>query len=190
MTYHSPRRPRWYAGKRLTAEDFTREQRYHRRRLNAIAQHFVGKGIVRGLRIDATDDNTVKIAAGLAVDSDGELLFWPETTQREVPLNGGPFAVRIRRRDPGPQSIEATGDVAGTPEGSTVEVGRYEREDPFEEIAEVDVIKEASPDDLSPLPMAVSKDVPGDARLLVPLHRRDSQVRGGACLSERLAMPM
>jgi hypothetical protein len=86
-------RPRYFAGKLITAEDFELEQRYHiekRRLLNRMLQ---GAGIVSGLSVVAGKQGTVTVAPGFALDPHGREILVSEPQQLAIPECGEPVSI-------------------------------------------------------------------------------------------------
>ena len=86
-------RPRYFAGKLVTAEDFELEQRYHiekRRLLNRMLQ---GPGIVTGLGVVESEQGTVTVAPGFALDPHGREILVSESQQLAVPDLGEPVSI-------------------------------------------------------------------------------------------------
>lgn len=92
-------RNRFYHGKLMTARDMLTEQTYHTDRLDTFAGYVAGEGIVDGLDVtvvqEETDDLTVTVTGGVAIDCCGRLLVVEDTTERTVPAtdildDGGP----------------------------------------------------------------------------------------------------
>ena len=86
-------RPRYFAGKLVTAEDFELEQRYHiekRRLLNRMLQ---GAGIVSGLGVVEAGQGTVIVAPGFALDPDGREILVSEPQELAIPDCGEPVSI-------------------------------------------------------------------------------------------------
>jgi hypothetical protein len=86
-------RPRYFAGKLITAEDFELEQRYHiekRRLLNRMLQ---GAGIVSGLGVVEGEQGTVTVAPGFALDPHGREILVSEPQQLAIPDCGEPVSI-------------------------------------------------------------------------------------------------
>jgi hypothetical protein len=80
----APRRPRYFSGRLLTAEDFEAEQSYHleaRRRDN---RHLHGWGVVSGLGVTAGGGGVV-VEPGLAIDGLGRAIVIPEPREMTDP---------------------------------------------------------------------------------------------------------
>jgi len=86
-------RPRYFAGKLLTAEDFELEQRYHiekRWLLNRVLQ---GPGVVSGLEVTAGTPENVSVAPGVALDPLGREIVVCEPQQLAIPDHVEPLSV-------------------------------------------------------------------------------------------------
>lgn len=82
-------RNRYFYGKLLTVRDFEIEQRYNctkRELLNRVLQ---GVGVVCGFGITASDDTTLMIESGLALDYQGREIVLPETVFRKLQMLEG-----------------------------------------------------------------------------------------------------
>lgn len=77
-------RNRYYPGKLLHAADFTREQEYGNGKLNFLNKKLYGTGIIEGLGIFKSDEKTLLITAGSALDGGGRILT--VTQDRKVPF--------------------------------------------------------------------------------------------------------
>lgn len=77
-------RNRYYPGKLLHAADFTREQEYGNGKLNFLNKKLYGTGIIEGLDIFKSDEKTLHISAGSALDGVGRILMAAE--DRKVPV--------------------------------------------------------------------------------------------------------
>src|SRR4051794_5196529 len=64
-------RPRYFAGKLLTADDFELEQRYQIEKRWLLNRMFHGAGVVRGLEVAADESGILTVAPGFAVDGRG-----------------------------------------------------------------------------------------------------------------------
>ena len=66
------KRPRYFSGRLLTADDFREEQDYHLTKHRQHLQMLHGSGIVQGLHVESgTDGETITVQPGLAIDSHG-----------------------------------------------------------------------------------------------------------------------
>lgn len=82
-------RNRYFYGKLLTVRDFEIEQRYNctkREFLNRVLQ---GAGVVCGFGVTASDDTTLMIESGLALDYQGREIVLPETIFRKLQMLEG-----------------------------------------------------------------------------------------------------
>jgi hypothetical protein len=74
------KRPRFFSGQLLTANDFVEEQDYHLTKHRRHLQMLHGSGIVHGLSVETADDGqTITVQPGLAIDGHG----------REVQIDAG-----------------------------------------------------------------------------------------------------
>lgn len=118
-------RPRFYAGKFLTAEDFDQEQSYHRTKHRRHNRLLHGLGIVRGLGVRLEprpdgDDETVVVSPGVAISPEGDELVLCEPVTRDVRQDGSACYVTLalaeRPADPTPEGdhsrIEESAEVA------------------------------------------------------------------------------
>jgi len=88
-TFFPMERNRYFYGKLLTVRDLEIEQRYHcskRELLNRVLQ---GAGVVCGFGVTASDDTTLMIESGLALDYQGREIVLPETIFRKLPMLEG-----------------------------------------------------------------------------------------------------
>ena len=80
------KRPRYFDGRMLTADDLTEEQTYHRDKHRRHLQSLHGSGIVSGLNVAVgTDGGTLTIEPGLAIDPFGRELCVAKTVALAVP---------------------------------------------------------------------------------------------------------
>lgn len=90
-------RNRYFYGKLLTVRDFEIEQRYNcskRELLNRVIQ---GAGVVCGFAVSASDDTTLMIESGLALDYQGREIVLPETIFRKLQMLEGQEALPGRQ---------------------------------------------------------------------------------------------
>lgn len=90
-------RNRYFYGKLLTVRDFEIEQRYNctkRELLNRVMQ---GAGVVCGFGVTASDDTTLMIENGLALDYQGREIVLPETIFRKLQMLEGNELLRGRQ---------------------------------------------------------------------------------------------
>ena len=86
-------RPRYFAGKIVTADDFALEQRYQIEKRRLLNRMFHGSGVVHGLEVTAGDKGTVNVASGFALDPCGREIIVCEP--RELAIQEGAEAVFI-----------------------------------------------------------------------------------------------
>ena len=77
-------RPRYFAGKVLTAEDLELEQRYHSEKQWLLNRELRGPGIVSGLEV-SRGDGFVTVEPGFALDSNGREILVAEPRQLAIP---------------------------------------------------------------------------------------------------------
>ena len=77
-------RPRYVAGKLLTAEDLELEQRYHIEKRWLLNRELRGPGIVSGLEV-SPGDGFVTVEPGFALDSNGREILVAEPRQLAIP---------------------------------------------------------------------------------------------------------
>src|SRR5512134_1475545 len=85
----APVRPRYFAGRLLTASDLALEQSYHiaaRRRLTLLA---MGTGVANGLRASLQPGGRVLISPGLAIDRFGREIVVPEAVELRLDTEHG-----------------------------------------------------------------------------------------------------
>jgi hypothetical protein len=85
-------RPRYFAGKLLTAEDLELEQRYHIEKRRLLNRAIQGAGIVSGLDV-SLGDGSVTVAPGLALDAMGREILIEEPAQLAIPNCAEPIYV-------------------------------------------------------------------------------------------------
>lgn len=71
-------RNRFFYGKLLTAEDFIAEQNYFNTKLRLLNSLLFGSGVIAGLNIIKTDERSVAIDSGIALDYAGREIIVPE----------------------------------------------------------------------------------------------------------------
>lgn len=86
-------RPRYFAGKLVTAEDFELDQRYHIEKRCLLNRMLQGAGIVSGLEVVTGKQGTVTVAPGLALDPHGREILVSETQQLAIPEWSEPISV-------------------------------------------------------------------------------------------------
>jgi len=88
-------RPRYVAGKLLTADDLELEQRYHIEKRWLLNRIFHGPGVVHGLEVSADTDGIVSVAPGFALDGRGREIEVCETTELPVPGSSDPVSICV-----------------------------------------------------------------------------------------------
>ena len=78
-------RPRYFAGKLLTAEDFELEQRYHIEKRWLLNRMLHGVGVVSGLAVVPSGQGKVTVEPGFALDPSGREILVSEPQQLAVP---------------------------------------------------------------------------------------------------------
>ncbi len=86
-------RPRYFAGKLVTAEDFELEQRYHIEKRRLLNRMLRGAGIVTGLGVVESERGTVTVAPGFALDPHGREILVSESQQLAIPDLGEPVSI-------------------------------------------------------------------------------------------------
>lgn len=71
-------RNRFFYGKLLTAEDFIAEQNYFNTKLRLLNSLLFGSGVIAGLNVIKTDERSVAIDRGVALDNAGREIIVPE----------------------------------------------------------------------------------------------------------------
>ena len=105
------RRPHFFFGKQLTAEDFALEQDYFREKLKQHNRTLHGFGIVSGLRVSSRRGEIV-IGPGMALDCEGHEIV--VETEQSIPLlkeARATFYVGLRYRE----TMEKTKSAAAKP---------------------------------------------------------------------------
>ena len=67
-------RNRYFYGKLLTVRDFEVEQNYMRKKSQLLSRLSLGAGVVCGLGVSASDDSTLLIESGMALDYQGRMV--------------------------------------------------------------------------------------------------------------------
>jgi hypothetical protein len=86
-------RPRYFAGKLVTAEDFELEQRYHIEKRWLLNRMLQDVGVVSGLTVVAGKQGTVTVAPGFALDPQGREILVCEPQQLAIPDCGEPVSI-------------------------------------------------------------------------------------------------
>ncbi len=71
-------RNRFFYGKLLTAEDFIAEQNYFNTKIRLLNSLLFGSGVIAGLNVIKTDERSVAIDSGIALDYAGREIIVPE----------------------------------------------------------------------------------------------------------------
>ncbi len=82
-------RNRYFYGKLLTVRDFELEQRYIRSKSQLINRLHFGAGVVCGLGVTASDDTTLLIESGMALDYRGRVIVLDEFMLRKLQMLEG-----------------------------------------------------------------------------------------------------
>lgn len=92
-------RPRYFAGKLITAEDFELEQRYHIEKRWLLNRMLEGAGIVSGLGVVPSEQGTVTVEPGLALDPLGREILVTEPQQLAIPDCVEPLSICLLYRE-------------------------------------------------------------------------------------------
>jgi hypothetical protein len=121
------KRPNYFTGQMLSADDFTAEQEYHRGKQRRHNLHCHGSGVVEGLKVSTVKENAgwaVVIEPGVAIDPTGNEFQLCTTMRFRLPKSQTAIRVGIRflerLRDPVPSVSDAT---SLGPQPSRVEEG-------------------------------------------------------------------
>ena len=82
-------RNRYFYGKLLTVRDFEVEQRYHCTKRELLNRLIHGAGVVCGLGVTASDESTLMIESGMALDYQGREIVLPEPLFRKLQMLEG-----------------------------------------------------------------------------------------------------
>ena len=82
-------RNRYFYGKLLTVRDFEIEQRYNRSKTQLFNRLRFGAGVVCGLGVAASDDTTLLIESGMALDYQGRMIVLEEPMLRKLQMIEG-----------------------------------------------------------------------------------------------------
>lgn len=82
-------RNRYFYGKLLTVRDFEIEQRYNRSKSQLLNRLRFGAGVVCGLGVAASDDTTLVIESGMALDYQGRMIVLEEPMLRKLQMLEG-----------------------------------------------------------------------------------------------------
>jgi hypothetical protein len=92
-------RPRYFAGKPLTAEDLELEQRYHIEKRWLLNRMLQGAGIVSGLAVVPSDQGKVTVEPGFALDPYGREILVSEPQQLAIPDCVEPSSICLLYRE-------------------------------------------------------------------------------------------
>ncbi|MBR1659617.1 MAG: hypothetical protein IJ705_04810, partial [Oscillospiraceae bacterium] len=87
-------RNRYFYGKLLTVRDFEMEQRYGRRKSQLMNRLCLGAGVVCGLGVSASDDVTLLIESGMALDYRGRMVVVEEPLLRKLQMLEGQESIQ------------------------------------------------------------------------------------------------
>ena len=82
-------RNRYFYGKLLTVRDFEVEQSYVRKKSQLLSRLSLGAGVVCGLGVSASDDATLLIESGMALDYQGRMVVVEEPLLRKLQMIDG-----------------------------------------------------------------------------------------------------
>ena len=94
--YFPIERNRYFYGKLLTVRDFEREQRYARQKAQLLDRLSLGAGVFCGLGVSISDDSTLLIESGLALDYQGRMIAVEEPVLRKLQMLEGYEALHGR----------------------------------------------------------------------------------------------
>ena len=89
-------RNRYFYGKLLTVRDFEIEQKYAQRSAQLMRRLAFGAGVVCGLGVSASDDSTLLIESGMAIDYLGHMVVIEEPLLRKLQMIEGQETVKGR----------------------------------------------------------------------------------------------
>ena len=87
-------RNRYFYGKLLTVRDFEIEQKYTRTSAQLMHRLAFGAGVVCGLGVSASDDSTLLIESGMAIDYQGRMVVIEEPLLRKLQMIEGQETVK------------------------------------------------------------------------------------------------
>lgn len=109
----------------MSADDFTREQDYHRERARRHNRFLHGCGVVTGLAVKTTN-NAVVVQPGLGIDCAGNEVVLERETRVSLPLRGAKslqVAIRFVEESAGPEIPTANGvEFGGIQETAVIEL--------------------------------------------------------------------
>lgn len=82
-------RNRYFYGKLLSTRDFELEQQYGRKKAQLVNRLTLGAGVVCGLGVSASDESTLLIESGVALDYQGRLVVVEEPILRKLQMIDG-----------------------------------------------------------------------------------------------------
>ena len=114
-------RNRYFYGKLLTVRDFEIEQRYNRSSAQLMHRLAYGAGVVCGLGVSASDDSTLLIESGMAIDYLGRMVTVEEPLLRKLQMIDGQDSVRdkasaylcLEYRETDLEPVNAVGATSG-----------------------------------------------------------------------------
>lgn len=115
-------RNRYFYGKLLTVRDFEVEQRYHCTKRELLNRLLHGAGVMCGLSVTASDESTLMIESGMALDYQGREIFLPEAIFRKLQMLEGQESLTDKKdaylcmtyAEENIEPVNATGAEAGT----------------------------------------------------------------------------
>jgi hypothetical protein len=121
------KRPNYFSGQMLSADDFTAEQEYHRGKQRLHNLHCHGFGVVQGLKVSTVKENagwTVVIEPGFAIDPAGNEIQLCTTMRFRLPASQTAIQVGIRFSERLCDSVPSVSDATSLgPQPSRVEEG-------------------------------------------------------------------
>jgi len=82
-------RNRYFYGKLLSTRDFELEQQYGRKKAQLVNRLTLGAGVICGLGVSASDESTLLIESGVALDYQGRLVVVEEPVLRKLQMLDG-----------------------------------------------------------------------------------------------------
>lgn len=82
-------RNRYFYGKLLSTRDFELEQQYGRKKAQLLSRLSLGAGVVCGLGVSISDDSTLLIESGMALDYQGRMVVVEEPLLRKLQMLEG-----------------------------------------------------------------------------------------------------
>lgn len=119
-------RPRYFAGKLVTAEEFELEQRYHIEKRWLLNRMLQGAGVVSGLHVVAGERGTVTVAPGFALDPHGREILVCEPQVLAIPDCDEPVSICLvyteveTERGTIRETYELVASTVAVPEGAVV----------------------------------------------------------------------